>query len=184
VDDEERPKRIPRLGWQPSSSQGNSATNSAWNRFGTPEEADAAAPKEDASPDISSETGGISEASDESFKALYAETRQRRFAIRHLLAAGEEVNWDAEVVCTSAPEGAAPTPNNGNLLVTDRRLVYAREGAEPVVLNFSDIEPVSIRKIRRGAKAISVVAKSGSEWTFEGGSLAVRAIKRYTKKGR
>jgi hypothetical protein len=93
-------------------------------------------------------------AGDESFRALYAETRNRRSAIRHLLAAGEEVNWDADVVCTSAPEGADPTPKNGNLLVTDRRFVYVREGAYPVVLNFSDIESVSIIKIRRGAKVL------------------------------
>jgi hypothetical protein len=184
VDDEERPKRTRRLGWQSSGPQGNSATNSAWNSFRTPAEADTAAPKEDARPDIPSEAEGTSIAGDESFRSLYAETRGRRFAIRHLLAAGEKVDWDADVVCTSAPEGAGPTPKNGNLLVADRRFVYVRGGSHPVVLNFSDIKPVSIIKIRRGAKAISIVAKSGTEWSFEAGSLDIRAMKHYARKGR
>ena len=40
------------------------------------------------------------------------------------------------------------SPRDGHLLVTDRRPIYTREGKDAVVLIFSDIEPVSLVKMR------------------------------------
>jgi hypothetical protein len=110
---------------------------------------------------------GSLEALDNSWAGMKAAMSQRRLAVRHLLAEGERVKWDATALHT-----------------TNNKFIFMPEGQDLVVIEFSAANSVSTVKPGRRNKVLSVPLKAGGEWCFEVEWLALRFLRHFANRRR
>jgi hypothetical protein len=104
--------------------------------------------------------------------------QERRRLIAKLLGDDERVVWDASTICSRAPSPHGSQNHDGNLIVTDRKLIYIPEGEEIAVLPLVDVVESGFTKANRNSVVVDLRMAAGDEWSFDLFPKGAKAIRR------
>jgi hypothetical protein len=119
---------------------------------------------------------------------MYEDALRRRLAhesrLGMFLSPGERHEWSVTAMCL---ELGAGTDNEGYLVMTDRRVAFYPDAADPLmppspVLDYDDIARLRSERGPMKSAMVAVTTESGEAWHFVTGRKSVKMLKKLVRR--